>query len=258
MGSGRIAVYPLRYPRIRSALFRCRTCRLSRVILPCRRAINRVVPSLCADQYRPPFASVHGKIDGPPDEPGDERRLVPAIPCLIRPECTDEGRFRARETCASPLGLHAIPLKGGVGHPADAERPVVAALAEPAREGEVYVYLRQRIVNRIKAVRASRWLFASDLAMAATAILLASLVRLDIDGQAPAAERFEMLLGVMPWFVLTSALIFPFHLPLPANWRYMPPWATSWGRPGRGRGHARLRLRPVSWGVNSTTCRARS
>ena len=128
--------------------------------------------------------------------------------------------FARVKPASSPLGLHAIPLKGASAIRRMLNGPSSPPWPNPHGRAEVYAYLRQRIVNRIKAVRASRWLFASDLAMAATAFLLASLVRLDIDGQAPAAERFEMLLGVMPWFVLTSALIFPFTCLYRRNWRY--------------------------------------
>jgi FlaA1/EpsC-like NDP-sugar epimerase len=123
-------------------------------------------------------------------------------------------------TASSSLGFHAIPLKGAaiVRHMLNGPAPL--PWPNPPGRAEVYAYLRQRFVNRVRAAWASRWLYATDIAMAGCAFLLAALVRLDLDGSASAAERFRLLLGVLPWFLLICGLVFPFTCLYRRNWRY--------------------------------------
>ncbi|WP_416357613.1 polysaccharide biosynthesis protein [Aureimonas phyllosphaerae] len=118
------------------------------------------------------------------------------------------------------LGLHAIPLYAAsiarnlLNGPASSPWPSFVS------RNELYHHLRQRTAKRLKATRSNLGLYAGDLALAAVAFLLASAVRLGLEGQATSPDSFRALSYALPLFVATCALIFPMTCLYRRNWRY--------------------------------------
>jgi O-antigen biosynthesis protein WbqV len=118
------------------------------------------------------------------------------------------------------LGFHAVPLYAAIALGRLLSGPDCMRDLPALRRGEVYAYLRRRLVGRFKAVTKSKALFFDDLSMSALAVLLATMVRLGLDGQVAGPESFRFLLFTVPGFVLTCAAIFPLSPLYSRNWRH--------------------------------------
>lgn len=118
------------------------------------------------------------------------------------------------------LGLHAVPLYIAIALGRLLSGPGSMRHLPPLQRGEVYAYLRRRLAGRLKAVNNSRALFLDDLSMVAVAVLLATMVRLGLDGQPAGPGSFHFLLFTVPGFVLTCAVIFPLSPLYSRSWRH--------------------------------------
>ena len=121
---------------------------------------------------------------------------------------------------ASTLGVHAVPLYAALLLGRLLSGPNgVRDLPDQKRE-EVYAYLRRRLAGRMKALGRNLDLFFGDVAMAVLAMLLATAVRLGLDGQVVRPESFRFLLYAVPAFILVCAAIFPLSPLYSRTWRH--------------------------------------
>lgn len=121
---------------------------------------------------------------------------------------------------SSSLGFYAAPLfaarvLGRVLSGPDCMRDLPAI-----RREEVYRYLQRRITGRLRAVGKSSDLYVDDLVLSGLAVLLATIVRLGLDGQPARPESLRFLLFAVPGFVLTCAAIFPLSPLYSRSWRH--------------------------------------
>ena len=85
---------------------------------------------------------------------------------------------------------------------------------------EFVVHVRLRLAGRLRAALNNRRLLAGDLALAALALFLASIVRLGLDTGAREPDSFDFFVPAAGWFVAVCAVIFPFTCLYNRNWRY--------------------------------------
>lgn len=118
------------------------------------------------------------------------------------------------------LGLHAIPLYAVVAIGRLLNGPSATPWPSCLKREDVFVYLRRRVLGRIKAAVNNGALYIGDLAMAAVAFLLAALLRLGLDAEVTGPDSLRAILVAVPWFVVTCGVIFPFTCLYSRNWRY--------------------------------------